>query len=97
MPAFQSPSATIGCGPICLHASAQDRPFDRSSFTWMRPPLATSEAAVTFREGATFSFNEMERIDRGDADSRTDARRRGAATRHRTRTRSRIADLRPYL
>ena len=57
MPAFQSPSATIDCGPIRLQASAQDIPFAGSSFTWMRPPVATSEAALTFSEGATFSFN----------------------------------------
>ena len=32
-------------------------PFEGSSLTWMRPPLATSEAALTFSAGATFSFN----------------------------------------
>ena len=37
----------------------------------------------------------MKRVDCGDANSRTDACRRGAAPRHRTNTRKRIADLRP--
>ena len=69
-PGCQSPSAAIGCGPICLQASAHDMPFDGLSLTWMRPPAATSDAALDAERRRDLLLQRVERVDRRDADRR---------------------------
>src|SRR6187397_345279 len=56
-PGAQSPSAEMGCGPICLQASAQATPRDGLSLTCRRPPAATIDAASVPSAGATFSLS----------------------------------------
>src|SRR6185436_20587885 len=56
-PGCHAPSAAIGCAPICLQASAHVMPLDGLSLTWMRPLVATRDAASTPSAGATFSLS----------------------------------------
>src|SRR5262245_43661573 len=52
-PASHSPSTETGSVLSSRHASFHDSPFDASSFDWMRPLTATSDAASTPIVGAT--------------------------------------------